>query len=74
MMRRSLRGKLTALIAVGGVVASLIAAAGFAAFDFRRFWNFSQSQVGAIANIVHKMTPTAGSSRAIIRSPRFAGW
>ncbi len=48
----SLRRKLTLLIAGGGVVAALIAAAGFSMFDLNRFRQATNAQVTAIANIV----------------------
>ena len=48
----SLRGKLTALIAGGGVVSALIAAAGFSWLDLHRFRENTNAQVVALANIV----------------------
>src|SRR5947209_348556 len=48
----SLRRKLAALIAGGGVVAALIAAAGFAWFDLNRFWQHTDAEVSAIADVV----------------------
>jgi signal transduction histidine kinase/ActR/RegA family two-component response regulator len=53
-MRRysSLRRKLTALIAGGGVATALIAAAGFSWLDVHRFWQNTNAQVAAIASIV----------------------
>ena len=48
----SLRGKLTALIAGGGIVSALIAAAGFSWLDVNRFWQSTNAQVVAIASIV----------------------
>ena len=48
----SLRRRLTALIAGGGVVAAVIAAAGFSWLDFNRFRQNTNAQVTAIANIV----------------------
>ena len=47
-----LRRRLTALIAGGGVVTALIAAAGFAWLDFNRFWLSTNAEISAIANIV----------------------
>jgi signal transduction histidine kinase/CheY-like chemotaxis protein len=48
----SLRLKLTALIAGGAIVTSVIAAAGFSWMDLNLFWERTGAQVGAIANIV----------------------
>jgi signal transduction histidine kinase len=48
----SLRRKLTALIAGGGIVSALIAAAGFSWLDVNRFWQSTNAQVVAIASIV----------------------
>jgi signal transduction histidine kinase/CheY-like chemotaxis protein len=48
----SLRGKLTAMIAGGGIVSALIAAAGFSWLDVNRFWQSTNAQVVAIASIV----------------------
>ncbi|HMC61638.1 MAG TPA: ATP-binding protein [Candidatus Solibacter sp.] len=48
----SLRRKLTALIAGGGIMSALIAAAGFSWLDVHRFWQNTNSQVVAIASIV----------------------
>ncbi|MCX6629820.1 MAG: hypothetical protein NTW28_19555, partial [Candidatus Solibacter sp.] len=48
----SLRRKLTALIAGGGIVSALIAAAGFSWLDVNRFWESTNAQVVAIASIV----------------------
>jgi signal transduction histidine kinase/ActR/RegA family two-component response regulator len=48
----SLRHKLTALIAGGGVVSAVIAAAGFSWMDLNRFRQNTNAQVTAIANIV----------------------
>jgi signal transduction histidine kinase len=47
-----LRGKLTALIAGGGIVSALIAAAGFSYLDVNRFWENTNAKVMAIASIV----------------------
>jgi signal transduction histidine kinase/ActR/RegA family two-component response regulator len=53
-MRRysSLRRKLTALIAGGGIVTALIAAAGFSWLDVHRFWESTNAEVFAISSIV----------------------
>ena len=48
----SLRLKLTALIAGGAIVTSVIAAAGFSWMDLNLFWERTGAQVDAIANIV----------------------
>uniref|UniRef100_Q02A70 histidine kinase n=1 Tax=Solibacter usitatus (strain Ellin6076) TaxID=234267 RepID=Q02A70_SOLUE len=48
----SLRRKLATLIAGGGVVTALIAAAGFSWLDLQRFQQQANAQVTAIANIV----------------------
>jgi signal transduction histidine kinase len=48
----SLRAKLTALIAGGGTVAALIAAAGFSWLDVNRLWQSANAQAVAIASIV----------------------
>ena len=48
----SLRRKLTALIAGGGIVTALIATAGFSWLDVSRFWQNTNAQAEAIANIV----------------------
>ena len=48
----SLRRKLMALIAGGGIVSALIAAAGFSWLDVNRFWQNTNAQVVAIASIV----------------------
>jgi signal transduction histidine kinase/ActR/RegA family two-component response regulator len=48
----SLRRKLTALIAGGGIVTALIAAAGFTLLDVSRFWQSTNAQITAIASIV----------------------
>jgi signal transduction histidine kinase/ActR/RegA family two-component response regulator len=48
----SLRHKLTALIAGGGVVAAVIAAAGFSWFDLNRYWEHTRAEVSAIASVV----------------------
>ncbi len=48
----SLRRKLMALIAGGGIVSALIAAAGFSWLDVNRFWQNTNAQVQAIASIV----------------------
>jgi signal transduction histidine kinase/ActR/RegA family two-component response regulator len=48
----SLRRKLTALIAGGGIVSALIAAAGFSWLDLNRFRENANAQVAALANIV----------------------
>ena len=47
-----LRRKLTALIAGGGIVSALIAAAGFSYLDVNRFWQNTNAKVMAIASIV----------------------
>ena len=47
-----LRRKLTALIAGGGIVSALIAAAGFSYLDVNRFWQSTNAKVIAIASIV----------------------
>jgi len=47
-----LRRKLTALIAGGGIVSALIAAAGFSYLDVNRFWQNTNARVMAIASIV----------------------
>ena len=47
-----LRRKLTALIAGGGIVSALIAAAGFSYLDVNRFWQSTNAKVMAIASIV----------------------
>jgi len=53
-MRRSasLRWRLTILIAVGSVVAAIIAATGFSWFDLNRFWQHSEAEVKAVGNVV----------------------
>jgi hypothetical protein len=43
---------LTALIAGGGIVTSIVAAAGFCWMDLNIFWERTDAQVGAIAKIV----------------------
>ena len=48
----SLRWRLTALIAGGGAVAAVIAAAGFSWLDLHRFWDHTGAEVAAIGNIV----------------------
>src|ERR1019366_5525934 len=48
----SLRRKLTALIAGGGIVTALIAAAGFSWLDVHRFWESTNAEVFAISSIV----------------------
>jgi methyl-accepting chemotaxis protein len=48
----SLRRKLTALIAGGGIVSALIAAAGFSYLDVNRFWQNTNAKVRAIGSIV----------------------
>src|SRR5947209_10028077 len=48
----SLRRKLATLIAGGGVVAAMIAAAGFAWFDLTRYWQHADAEVSAIAAVV----------------------
>ena len=48
----SLRRKLTLLIAGGGIVSALMAAAGFSWFDVDRFWQRTNAQVTAIGSIV----------------------
>jgi two-component system, sensor histidine kinase len=48
----SLRRKLMALIAGGGIVSALIAAAGFSWLDVNRFWQNTNAQIVAIASIV----------------------
>ena len=48
----SIRRKLTFLIAGGGIVAALIAAAGFSWLDLNRFQQNTNALVAAIANIV----------------------
>ena len=48
----SLRRKLMVLIAGGGIVSALIAAAGFSWLDVNRFWQNTNAQVVAIASIV----------------------
>ena len=48
----SVRRKLMALIAGGGIVSALIAAAGFSWLDVNRFWQSTNAQVVAIASIV----------------------
>jgi two-component system, sensor histidine kinase len=48
----SLRRKLAVLIAGGGVVSALIAAAGFSAFDLNRYWQRTNAELTAIANVV----------------------
>jgi signal transduction histidine kinase/ActR/RegA family two-component response regulator len=49
---KSLRWKLTALIAGCSVLTALIAAAGFSWFDLKRFQQSTTAQVAAVANIV----------------------
>jgi two-component system, sensor histidine kinase len=53
-MRRytSLRWRLTALIAGSSVVSAVIAAAGYAYVDLRRFWEHSYAEVQAVGNVV----------------------
>ena len=48
----SLRGKLTALIAGGGVVAAVIAAVGFSWFDLNRYWQHTRAEVSSIGSVV----------------------
>jgi signal transduction histidine kinase/ActR/RegA family two-component response regulator len=48
----SLRSKLTALIAGGGVVAAVIAAVGFSWFDLNRYWEHTRAEVSAIGSVV----------------------
>jgi len=48
----SLRYKLAALIAAGGLFTAVIAAAGFTWLDFNRFQQSSNAQVSAIATVV----------------------
>ena len=48
----SLRGKLTALIAGGGVVAAVIAAVGFSWFDLNRYWERTRAEVYSIGSVV----------------------
>ncbi len=48
----SLRRKLMALIAGGGIVSALIAAAGFSWLDVNRFWQNTNARIVAIASIV----------------------
>jgi signal transduction histidine kinase/ActR/RegA family two-component response regulator len=48
----SLRRKLTGLIAGGGIVTALIAAAGFSWLDVHRFWESTNAEVFAISSIV----------------------
>jgi len=48
----SLRYKLTALIAGGGVVAAFMAAVGFSWFDLNRYWAHTRAEVSAIASVV----------------------
>jgi two-component system, sensor histidine kinase len=48
----SLRRKLMGLIAGGGIVSALIAAAGFSWLDVNRFWQNTNAQIVAIASIV----------------------
>ena len=48
----SLRRKLTALIAGGGIVSALIAAAGFSWLDVNRYWEATNDEVFAVSSIV----------------------
>jgi signal transduction histidine kinase/DNA-binding NarL/FixJ family response regulator len=48
----SLRRKLTALIAGGGVVAAVIAAVGFSWFDLNRYWQHTRAEVSSIGSVV----------------------
>ncbi len=48
----SLRRKLIALFAGGGIVTALIATAGFSWLDVSRFWQNTNAQLEAIASIV----------------------
>ena len=70
----SLRWKLTRLIAGGSMVTAAIAAAGFSWVNLGRFWQHTNSEVGAIAAVVaDQVAPaiTLGDTRAaaeILRS------
>jgi signal transduction histidine kinase len=55
----SLRWKLIGLIAGGSLVASIIATAGFAWFDFQRSRDSMQAQILAVCNIVADQTAPA---------------
>ncbi|HYL77258.1 MAG TPA: response regulator [Bryobacteraceae bacterium] len=48
----TLRWKLTGLIAIGSVIAAVIAAAGFSWWDLNRFWERSTAELTAVSNIV----------------------
>jgi signal transduction histidine kinase/CheY-like chemotaxis protein len=48
----SLRRKLTALIAGGGVVAAVIAAVGFSWFDLNRYWEHTRAEASSIGSVV----------------------
>src|SRR5205823_14265584 len=48
----SLRWSLAARIVGGGVLAALIAAAGFTWFDLHRYWQRTDAEVSAIANVM----------------------
>jgi two-component system, sensor histidine kinase and response regulator len=48
----TLRWKLTGLIAIGSVMAAVIAAAGFSWWDLNRFWERSTAELTAVSNIV----------------------
>ena len=49
---RSLRWKLATLIAVGSVLTTVIAVAGFVWVDLNRFWEHTNAEVGAIFGVV----------------------
>ena len=65
----SLRRKLTALIAGGGIVSALIAAAGFSWLDVNRFWQNTNAQSGG--DCEHRGRPGGTGHRA--RRPQGGG-
>jgi signal transduction histidine kinase/CheY-like chemotaxis protein len=59
MARLSLRWRVTGVIAAGGAVVAILAAAGFCALDMRRFWRSAAAETAAVGSVVAEQLPPA---------------